>query len=307
MFRVPSSMLKASVLLSNDFIRRLDALALLVRKAMCASVAGFPRSHLKGGSVEFAEHREYTPGDEWRYIDWNVYGRTERLFVREFSKEESLDTRILLDVSGSMAFGVPGKFDLACRVAAAIAYVSMNEDAQVHIMPRSGTVSRELSGLRGKGGIAALLQFLTGIEPDGRTTLSRALNELAAHGARRSSVVVVSDLLDDGPVREGLSLLAEQGHEVTVLHVLGEEVRASGAEQVARLVDTESGEAFEVLLDERTAGSYYSELDRFCARWREFTRARNIGYLSFPSHACCEEIVLDCLRNGLVFRLARRG
>lgn len=291
-------------LLSNDFVRRLEALALLVRKALCTGAGDTPRKHLKGGSVEFAEHRDYSPGDEWRYIDWNVYARNERLVVREFDKEELLETRILLDASASMALGVPSKFDLARQVAAAVAYVSMNENAAVHLMSRSGTSSRNLSDLRGKACTSMLLGFLRELEAGGATVLSRALGELASLRCRRSSIVVISDLLEDGPVREGLSALVERGHEVAVLHVLGERVRLRAGERCVKLVDSESGEILEVLLDERTMGNYYAELDRFCARWEQFARSHRIGYLNFPSSTACEEVVLACLRSGCVFRLA---
>jgi uncharacterized protein (DUF58 family) len=295
-------------LLSNDFVRRLEALALLVRKALCAGESGLPRSHLKGGSVEFAGHREYSPGDEWRYIDWNVYGRTDHLFVREFGKEESLTQRILLDASGSMAFGTPSKFDLACQLTAAIAYVSMNEDAPVQVIAKSSAVSAEVSDLRSRAGpaVAGLFQFLEGIEPAGNTTLSRALSELATRRPRRSSIVVISDLLEDGPVREGLSTLAAQGHELTVLQLLGEGIGIPDVERRVRLFDSETGETLDTSLNERTIGSYYAEMDRFCARWQQFARSHGIGYLSFPSSAGCEEVVLGCLRNGCVFRLARQ-
>ncbi|MDQ7778482.1 MAG: DUF58 domain-containing protein [Planctomycetota bacterium] len=297
--------MKKRRLFGEGFVRRLDALALLVHKTLAGGRAHLRAAHSRGGSTEFVDHREYTPGDEFRYVDWNVYGRTGRLFVREFAGDESPVLHIIIDSSASMAFGAPPKFDLARQLAAAIAYVSMSEESEARLVLHSGSGSREIAGLRTKARVSELLRFLEDGAARGETSVGRALFELATTRSRQRMVVVISDLLEEGRLHENIAGLSEKGQEITLLHVASEGVGPAHAGEAARLVDSETGETMDVSLTESSLGRYYSELDEFSKRWQRFAQSHGAGYLHFPSSKSCEEVALECLHDGLIFRPAK--
>src|SRR5688572_26154061 len=158
------------------------------------------RSRQKGVSVEFADHRPYAPGDDFRFIDWNVFFRTENLFLKLFEEEEDLYIYLLVDCSGSADFGVPYKFHYLRRMAAAIGYLGLAGLDRVHIVPFNESLPRsaaQMLSARGKGKVFRMLQFLEGLKATGPTNLAACMKTFAASKRKRGLAVVLSDFYDE--------------------------------------------------------------------------------------------------------------
>jgi uncharacterized protein (DUF58 family) len=204
-------------------LSRIDRLELEARQVVEGYLSGRHRSPRHGFAVEFAQHREYAPGDDIKHIDWKVFGRTERFHLKQYEQETNLVAWLLLDASESMAYGSGSrtKYDLACTAAASMAYLVLNQTDSVGVATLAGTVR---SFLRPSGQITQLREacrvMMEGPYP-GPAFLGPVMNELAARTGRRGMAFIFSDLLDDAPaILDGLKHLRYQKHEVVLFHTL---------------------------------------------------------------------------------------
>src|SRR5439155_13531871 len=152
-------------LFDSDFLNKLEYLSLISKRVFRGSLLAQRRTMQLGGGIEFADHREYTPGDDFRYLDWNVFARHDELLLKRFEEEEDLHVYLLLDCSRSMAFGDPPKFDYARQVAAALAYIALADLDRVAVVAFAGDILADFPLTRGKARILAMLKFLEGLEP----------------------------------------------------------------------------------------------------------------------------------------------
>ena len=187
-------------LFDGDFLKKLEYLSLVSRRVFRGQLLAQRRTMQLGGGIEFADHREYAPGDDFRYIDWNVYARHDELLLKRFQEEEDLHVFILIDCSASMSVGSPPKFDYARRVAAAaLAYIALADLDRVAVVAFAGDVVADFPLTRGKARILSLLKFLEQLPAQGTLTDLKRSAQSFVHrmqGLRRGLVVVVSDLFD---------------------------------------------------------------------------------------------------------------
>src|SRR3954452_2245918 len=249
----------------EGFLRQLERLGVLMKQPARGGLKGGRRSVKRGQSVEFADYRDYSLGDDLRKLDWNVYARLERLFVKLFVEEEDVTITFLLDASPSMAYGRPEKLQFAKRAAAALGYIGLASEDRVVVASLSGRVARRQVALRGSGRGFRLLASLSAIHPaDGVTDLAAAARHAAAMLSGRGVVVLLSDLLDpaaDRVIRE----LAAQGSELIVLHILSPDELDPQLECDLRLVDSETGEGIDVTVFLATLDDYRARL----AAWQD--------------------------------------
>ncbi len=206
-----------------EIIARLRGLELRSRGAVSGSVAGMHRSVYRGYSVEFAEHRPYVPGDDLRHIDWRLFGRKDRFFVKQYEEETNLECHLLLDISSSMTFTSGGltKFDYACFLTASIAYLIAHQNDAAGLIAFDDRIRAKLPAHTGKAHLANLLALLEKTTPAGTTDVKILFHRLAEELRRRSLAVVISDLLaDPEDVLTGLEHIAYAGHELILLHVM---------------------------------------------------------------------------------------
>jgi len=284
--------------LEPDLLKKLEYLHVVARRAFAGQHRADRVSETRGRGLEFADHRQYSPGDDFRHIDWNAYKRLNRLLLRLFDEEQDLPIYLLLDASRSM--GEPVKFDQAKRIAAALAYVGLAHLDQVTIIPFGEAMQAEIHPGRGKGFIVQVLDRLDGVNAGGQTNLYESFKQFAARGKMRGLCVVISDCLDPGGCEPAFKLLASAGHDVDVVHLTSPRDRQCPMAGEARLVDEETGELYDVELTaglasayERTFGQFVREVEVFCRRY-------GLGYLHAQSERPFEEIVLDALRKGRV-------
>jgi uncharacterized protein (DUF58 family) len=298
---------RTSTLFDEAFLRKLERLAILSRRAMAGQLQGERRSPKRGQSVEFADYRPYTPGDDFRRIDWNAYARLERLFIKLFVEEEDLTVHLLVDTSRSMDWGQPNKLWYAIRAAGALGYVALTGLDRVTVTAFSDGENGEgryFPPRRGKGQALALFSFLQTLSTGGQTFLAPRSAAYAAAATQPGPLLLLSDLLDEGWA-EGLRALTSRGFEVTVLHILApDEVNPEGSTWLSggptgdfKLLDVETGAGVEITAD-------YDLLERYrdgLAAWREelrrFCGARGMYYAPIETSLPFEELLFAWLRQ----------
>ncbi len=279
------------------FLRQLERLLLLMRSPVRGGLKGGRRSVKRGQSVEFADYRDYTPGDDLRQLDWNVYARLERLFVKLFVEEEDVTVTLLLDASASMASGRPEKLLFAKRAAAALGYIGLASEDRVAVSALSGRIARRRNALRGSGRVFRLLADLSAIQvADGPTDLVAAARHAAAQLHGRGVVILLSDLLDpnaDRIIRE----LAATGSELIILHILSPDELDPALEGDLRLVDAETGEKVDITADLATIDQYRDRLAAWKADFADLAAKRRASYVDLSSDVNLAELMFAELRR----------
>jgi uncharacterized protein (DUF58 family) len=293
-------------LFDEPFLRRLERLAILSRRAAAGQLQGERRSRKRGQSVEFADFRPYAAGDDFRRIDWNAYARLERFFIKLFVEEEDLTVHLLVDTSRSMDWGRPNKLWYAARAAGALGYIALVGLDRVTVTALGGGENGAgyFPPRRGKGQAMALFTFLQNLAAGGRAGLAPRLASYAATAAQPGPLLLFSDLLDDGWTA-GLNVLAARGFEVTVLHVLApDEVDPGAAEwldtgQTAdfKLQDVETGGEVEITADYDLLRRYRHNLAAWQEELRRFCAARGMHYAPVETSLPLEEMLFAWLRQ----------
>jgi uncharacterized protein (DUF58 family) len=306
-----------SALLSAELLRRLEQFQLLAARRAKSSARGERRSRSRGQSVEFADHRTYVPGDDFRYLDWNLYGRLERLFLKLYEEERELPVRIFLDSSESMAFGEPRKFDFARQVAAAVGYVALCGFDRVSVIPfpnlqpdpskdRASQITEmaargSLRSVRGKKSAIPFFQNLNVLTAHGAANLNDTLRRGALEARQAGLALVLSDFLDPDGYEAGLTALVGRGFQVDLVQILAPEELSPTTFGDLRLVDSETGGLQEVTFGRYRLKSYQQTVQNFIQRLREYCQARGINYFSVSSSTPLQELLLRQLRQAEVW------
>lgn len=264
-------------LFGEGFMETLEYLHVIARKILSGQMKAERRSRQKGISVEFADHRPYSPGDDFRFIDWNVFFRTEQLFLKLFEEEEDLQIYLLLDCSGSMDFGMPYKFHYARRLAAAIGYLGLASHDRVHVLPFSDAVAASAANslrVRGRGKVFQLLDFLEGRDAEGVTDLNASLRSFAASKRKRGLAILISDLYDYGGVVGALNILRIQKFDPYVVHVVSPQETDPNLLGDLRILDSETDRLRDVTVTESLLRKYRSTFGEYCETIERFAAPR---------------------------------
>jgi uncharacterized protein (DUF58 family) len=293
-------------LLTPDLLRRLEQFQLLAARRAKSSLRGERRSRARGQSVEFADYRTYVAGDDFRYLDWNLYGRLERLFLKLYEEERELPVTIFLDASESMAFGEPRKFDFARQVAAAIAYVALCGFDRVSLIvfpdkPEEAATRGALRSVRGKKSALELFRNLGQLQAGGAADFNQALRRGALQARHAGLAVILSDFLDPGGYEEGLRALIGRRFQVSTVQILAPEELTPTVYGDLRLVDSESGGQQEVTFGKYRLKAYQQTVENYCQRLREYCRGRGISFFRASSDTPLEDLLLKQLRKAEVW------
>ena len=285
-------------LFDEEFQRRLEYLAIVSRRIYNGRMRAERRSKKTGAGIEFADHREYVPGDDFRYLDWNVYQRTGRLLLRLFEEEEDLSVYVLVDSSRSMGMGDPPKLDYAKQLAAAFAYVALANLDRVSVLTFDSGMHARLAPTRGKNRIFKVFDFLRDVVPEGETQMGESLRTFAAQNKRRGVAILISDLYDPAGFEAGINQLRFAKFEPFVLQVFDPaEVRPEINGDV-RLVDHETGEYREVTITPRLLEKYAEAHASYRKRIEDFCTKKHVAYQAVQTDVPFDEAVLSVLRRG---------
>lgn len=212
--------------LPPEAIARISRLEVLARNVVEGFLSGLHRSPYFGQSVEFAQHREYAPGDDIRRIDWKVWSKTDRYYIKQYEEETNLRTTLLVDLSESMQFGSGelNKYEYACRLAASLSYLLIRQQDSVGMMTFDNAVRSTIPPSSKQNHLQSILSSLDVQKPAKKTDLQTLLGQVADQQTRRGLIVLISDLfVDRAGLFKGLKLLRTRGHDVMVFHVMDDE------------------------------------------------------------------------------------
>lgn len=288
-------------LLDPKFLARLEQLELVSRKIFQGRMKGERLSKKKGQSVEFADYRNYVIGDDLRFLDWNLYGRLDRLFLRLFMEEEDLHFYILIDNSLSMDFGSPTKLHYARQVAAALGFIGLVNMDRVVIEVFNDRLVQSMPAARGRRSMWRMMDFLQKLEPAGPSDLKTALRTFSLKCSGKGIVVLISDFMDKGGYEEALRYLIARNMDLYCVQVLSQEEIEPEVVGDLRLTDIEDEDVAEVTVSAPLLKRYKQNLAAYQAALREFCTRRGVSYIFTSNQVPFERLVLTYLRQrGLV-------
>lgn len=288
-------------LLDSAFLRQLDRLALLTKRAMAGDMQGERRSPRRGNSVEFADFRPYAAGDDFRQVDWNLYARMDRLFLKLFVAEEELTIHLLIDNTASMDWGDPNKLLYARRAAAAFGYIALSSLDRVTVMAYGDQAARQLPGVRGKRGALPLFTFLQRLTAGAGGSLLTTCRRYIQSARNAGPLLLCSDLMDPG-WQDALRALSSRPFEITILHILAPQELQPDLDGDFRLLDAEGGEPVEITADLEALRRYDENLRAWRTEIETFCNGRGINYIAVSTATPVEELVLSYLRKRGVLR-----
>lgn len=284
-------------LFDPEFLGQLERLSLVSKKIFTGRMKGERRSKRRGISIEFADYREYVLGDDPRFIDWNVYGRLGKVFLKLFQEEEDLSVSLCVDCSTSMDFGTPWtKLRWAARVAGAIGYVALANSDRVTAAGLTDRVACMLPSARGRRDVFRLFKFFEALRPAGNTNLTAACKEFALRHRQKGLVVLISDFLDPDGYEEAVRALVGRRIELICIQVLAREECAPPLAGDLRLKDVESERVQDITMSVDLRDTYDRHLRAFTNGFRAFCMARGAAPILAVSDEPAEDVIHKSLR-----------
>lgn len=282
----------------SDFLKKLEYLYIVSKKIFAGRIKAERRSTRRGVSVEFADYRNYTAGDDFRYIDWNAFARLDELLLKLYEECEDLHIYFLVDASQSMTYGELPKLIYAKRVAAALAYIGLSNLDRIGITAFNTTDMNRLPTERGKGKIFTVLNFLDQIDGTGETDLENAFHNFVHMTKRRGLVVLISDLFDPKGFTAGLNMLKFQKHDLFVIHIIDEKEAEPNLLGDYHLVDVETDQLRPVTINENHIKRYQALFKKYCDDLDRYCTQREISIVRTMTKAPFEELILRIFRMG---------
>lgn len=286
-------------------LRKLNRLALVATRVRAGALKGERRSTRRGAGVEFADYRNYVAGDDLRRLDWNVYARLDRPFVKLREEEEDLAVHLLVDASQSMDWGEgpQHKFEYALYLAAALGSIALAAGDPLSVSLLSAEqVASQYGPARGPQRLLRLLKFLERQTPSGTTRLNLALRDYTLAARRPGLVFLISDLFSPGGYQQGVADLQNSGYDVTLIHLLAPDELDPQLAGDLRLIDSETGHAQEVSLDGGLRASYRRRVSQWRDEIRAWCRRRGVRYLALTTGRPWDQVVLYEMRKAGVVK-----
>jgi uncharacterized protein (DUF58 family) len=288
-------------LLPPELLAQLERLELVTRKIFRGRMKGERRSRRKGQSVEFADFRNYVPGDDLRFIDWNLYARLEKLFLKLFMEEEDLHFYALIDASTSMDFGDPTKLYYGKQLAASLGFVGLCRADRVKVEALGASRAQPGPVLRGRRSLWRMLEYVDGIEPGRNMPLAESIRDFCLRNSGKGILVLITDLMDKSGYESALRFLLAQDLDVYLIHVLSPEELDPDVKGDLKLVDCEDEDIAEITVSRPLLDRYKRTLAAFIDGARDFCTRRGLNYLMTSTETPVDQLVSSYLRQrGLV-------
>jgi uncharacterized protein (DUF58 family) len=285
-------------LFDEAFQRRLETLALVSRRLASGRERGERRSKHVGGGVEFADHRPYAPGDDFRFLDWKVFGRTDRVLLKQFEQEADLCLYLLLDVSASMAHADRAKLRHAQRLAAALAYVALANLDRVSVQAYADALHERLAPMRGRNRVLRLLRFLENLEARGGTDFARCAKAFAARESQAGMALVITDGYDFQDLRLGIDALRYAHFDPVLLLITDPREASPALHGELLLVDAESGAERQVTITSNLLARYRAAREAHFAALTAYCQEKRVRAFELSIEEDFDQAALELLRRG---------
>ncbi len=284
------------ILLSADFITKLQQLSVVISKSFAGKMRGERRSIRKGSSVEFADFRNYAVGDDLRYVDWNAYARLEKLFIKLFVEEDDVTVHLILDNSISMNFGSPTKLHYGKQICAALGYIALCKYDRVSVTAISDNNRLSIQNLRGRGKSRQLFEWLQALTPEGGTNISKSLRDYAATCTSTGPVLLISDCMSND-VELGLRALTGRRFSPSVMQLLSREEIMPAYTGDLKLVDSETGQIKEITVTPGLIKKYLNKLHGYNEYLQGVCNRYGINYVNTVTDSPIDELILHTFRS----------
>lgn len=279
-----------SQLFDSDFLKKLEQLVISTKITLADGASGNRKSRAKGSSVEFSDYREYSIGDDFKRIDWNAYGRFEKLFIKLFMEEREAPIHIFLDNSKSMDWGEPNKSIASRRLAAALSYISLCSYDRVSLVCMNDAVDKFKSDLRGKNSFSQILNLMDSLEYKGTTDIFNTVSKYNLKSGKGISIVI-SDFFTKGNLLDMINYLQFKKQEVYICHILAPQEVEPEIGMSLRLIDIESGEFRDVTSSPALVKTYKKVYKRFITNIEDTCKGRGVNYMFMESSLPPEKMV----------------
>lgn len=294
---IKKSEVEISTLFDEEFIKKLEYWSLVFKRVYGGQLSATRRSKEVGSGIEFADRREYTPGDDLRYFDWKALGRMDRSLVRLFLEEKDLKVNIIIDSSGSMKIGSPSKLHCALRIGAILSYIVIDNLDRVSIAVFSEGISNYLPPARGKARISKILAMFEEITAGGQTDFGRLAREIAAREKKRGVCVIISDLLTRKGLKSCIDMLTYQGGELNIIQILATEDENPSNMGEYELHDVETGESLKITITPSVMAEYKRVLKEEVKEVESYALKKGATIIKFNNQMTIDEQIATILRN----------
>jgi uncharacterized protein (DUF58 family) len=288
---------KPQPLIDPQFMARLDQLDILSRKLLAGKMKGERRSKRRGQSVEFADYRNYTIGDDLRFIDWNIYARLDKLFLKLFMEEEDISLYILVDVSASCDYGDPNKAIYIKKVAAALGYIGLVNYNRVTIAAMADGIVAETGAMRGRRRVSQMIDFVTKLQPTGASHFAESCKRFALANRHKGVCVVLSDFFVKEGFESGLRYVAGGKYDLFCVQILSPQEIDPSLTGDLKLRDIEDNDMAEVSITQPLIKQYKSNLNAYCLSLKDYITRRGGTYLFTSTAVPFDTLVLNYLRE----------
>lgn len=275
----------------TEFFKKLNTLKLSLHMRLNQGMSGIRKSSTKGNSVEFSDFREYMPGDDVRKIDWNAYGRMDKLFIKEFMEEKEGIFYIFIDTSMSMSFGAASKSKMALQIAGALSYIILNNLDRVYINAVKEDSLMTGKGLTGRNAFRRILTDLEGFDFLGKTSLSQAIRSRDIRG--NGVAIIISDFLDPLGIEDGIRYLKYKKQDVILIQILAKEETEIQMEGMVNLLDIETGENVKITMSKTAIQKYFEQLKALHSKLEQMSKRYQMQYLLVRSDESLEQVLLE--------------
>lgn len=284
-------------MLSSEFQNKLDQLRIQSQQPFRGKLRGERRSQNRGLGLEFTDYRRYEPGDDLRYLDWNVYARLEKPFIKLYQADEELSVSILIDISQSMSFGEPSKLDYAKQIADALGYITLANTDRISVYTISDRLYSVLPSTYGKSQYTRIEKALIPIESGGLTHLNECLTHLSVNQPKVGVVIILSDFLDSDGYSLGINRLLGRGYTVSLIHIQSAEELELLPPGEWRLEDSETGETKEITINDETLQYFRREMNAYRNTLINFCRQKGVNYINLSTERDIETVILEDFLN----------
>ncbi|MFP4382491.1 MAG: DUF58 domain-containing protein [Spirochaetia bacterium] len=287
---------------NDEFLRKIERLSFIAAKKRTGKLRGERITKRFGFSEEFSDYRDYQAGDDFRYIDWNIYRRSGRVMVKLFHAEEDQTVHILLDSSRSMTFGEPSKFDFARQTAAALGCIAVSSHDRLNIRSFSDSLKESLKVNVRKKYLSDILGYLSAVKPEGTTELNKALIDYAARSGPPGIIIIITDLMDEDGYTKGLAALSASRFDIILIHVLSSDETNPDRKGSFRFRDSEKGNDLRVNVTGSVIRKYQTAVAEYLRDVEDFCIRKGIEYIRVSPRVPAEDVILRYLRGGVYLR-----
>ncbi|MBQ9983677.1 MAG: DUF58 domain-containing protein [Lachnospiraceae bacterium] len=276
----------------KGFFDKLNTLKMSLNMRLSQGMSGIRKSSAKGSSVEFSDFREYMLGDDIRRIDWNAYGRTDKLYIKQFMEEKEGIFQIFIDTSRSMCFGEAPKSKMALQIAGALSYIVLNNLDRVYINEMKENSLKKGKGVNGGAAFSHVLNDLNRMQFDGKTALSKTILSRPVQVGGVS--IIISDFLDEQGIEEALKYLAFRKQTIVLIQVLAKEEMEIDYEGTLNIQDMETGNRVKITMSNATIKKYKEQLTDMQTNLQRLARKYGAKYVSIRS----DESLVNAMLHG---------